>query len=205
MTDPSSHEADEILLLRMMEQDQDALVEMLEVHGPAVNGYLIKHYSKSLSHIEIEVAINEAAFRVWKHASKYDLNRGPLFAWFLTIANNEALRLVGKGEKYVPFDESAHGFQIDDCHEEEPEADRKTKRQIKLFDYIVEKKLVGLQQNIIREDLHAGGGTADNGRLAAKYGKTTNNIHVSRHKARDNIKRLMKELERNPPSPGEMS
>lgn len=203
MTAQPSRDADEMLLLRMMEQDEEALAELLRLYVAEVNGYLIKLYGNVLSNIEIQVAINEAAFRVWRHASKCNLDRAPIRGWFLKIAKNEAIRLIEQGEQFVPFDENAHGWTMDDCQQEETEADRKTKRRIKLLDYIVERKLVGLQQNIIKEDI-AAGDKADNARLATKYGKTENNIHASRHKARDNIAKHMAELERNPPSPGEM-
>lgn len=204
MTASPSRDADEMLILRMMDQDQDALVELLELYGEVVKGYLLKRYADTLSDIEIDVAINEAAFRVWNHAASFDLKRAPLRGWFITIAKREAIRIIDRGVQYVPFDEGTHGVTMDECGDEETEQDRKTKRQIKYFEHILENKLVGLQQNIIREDIKSSG-KADNARLALKYGKSENNIIVSRNKAMANLRKHMTELEQNPPSPGELS
>lgn len=204
MTAAPSRDADELLILRMMDREEDALVELLELYSAEVNGYLSKRYGDRLSDIEINVAINEAAFRIWNHASTFKLERAPLRGWFMAIAKNEAIRIIDRGVRYVPFDETTHGVTMDDCDDEETEYDRKTKRQIKYFEHILEHKLVGLQQAIIQEDVKASG-KAENARLALKYGKSENNIIVSRNKAMANLRKHMTDLEQNPPSPGEFS
>ena len=82
-----------------------------------------------------------------------------------------------------------------DCDDPEPDEPltKEEKQELKDLNYIIEHKLKGHQQAIIKADL-AAGGTADAGSLAEMLGTTKDSIYVSRHKAHETIRREMTQL-----------
>ena len=160
---------DEALALRMMDGDEDALRDVLRVHGGKVRGWLKKHYGDVLRPPEIEEAFNRAAYNVWRFAGKFDPSIGPLGGWFLRIAQRAAESILrdecshcAKCLEYEPSYDPAG-----DCADGETEIGKLEKQRLVQQDYIIEHKLVGHEKEIVKADLAAGGPRqADNGRLA---------------------------------------
>lgn len=189
---------DETLILRILDQDAAGLERLLILYGPKAKGYLKKHYGGVLSDIDLDAAIYQAADRVWRYAQSFDPNEGSLKSWFMRIVQTQALDIIEQNSKHsgAEFDLEQH-----DVEEYDEPLDAKTKQQIEDLDYVIENKLTGLQQAIIRADLKSGD-VASVEWLARVHHTSRNSISVSRTKARQNIKKYMTELENQRRSQG---
>lgn len=184
---------DETLMLRIMEQDAEALKTLLELYGPKTKGYLVKHYGDILSSIDIDAALYQAAERAWRYAESFDPAEGSLKSWFMRIAQTQAFDIINENQKHagVGFDLALHD-QEEGC-DDDP-LDKRTEQQLRDLEYVISHKLEGLQQAIVEADLKSGD-IAGADRLATIHKTTKNSIYVSRKKARDNIKKFMTEMD----------
>lgn len=98
--DPSTQVDEEGLAIRMMEGDQSALREVLELYGGRVRGWLHKRFSSVLQEGEINEAFNTASYRLWQSAGTFDKTQGSLGGWFLRIAQRAAQDILRREGKY---------------------------------------------------------------------------------------------------------
>jgi RNA polymerase sigma factor (sigma-70 family) len=191
--DSSQTFEDEALALRLMKGDSEALRALLVLYGGRVKNCLRWRYGSLLPEEEIDVALNTALIKVWRHAKSIDLRRGTLGGWFLRIAQRCAIdalgRDLGRRENLLlldPEDDPAGQSEEDD-----EELDARTRKRLQDLDEVIEG-LGRVQKAIIQADL-AFGGQADNARLAAQFGTTRNSIYVSRNKAHEAIRKAMQQ------------
>ena len=189
---PSTATDDESLAIRMMDGDEEALRHILREHLEPVRDVLAAIYGATLQLPEIDEAVNTAALKLRESAGQYNAALGTLDAWFFTLAQNAAIdiyrrerRYRGRNRRYGPADDPPVDRRPDD--DDQP-ISKDQEQRLKELDYIIEHKLKGLQQAIIKADL-AAGGLADAGRLAEIHSTTKNSIYVSRKKARENIRK----------------
>jgi RNA polymerase sigma factor (sigma-70 family) len=196
--DPKTAADDESLAIRIMCGDREALREVLEEHLQQTRDLLTTMYHTTLHPGEINEAISAAVLKLLKYAHQYNKTKGGIGGWFFTMAQTAALDIIRREKRYrrrhrhlgsedEPFVD--YPVEVDG----EPLTKEENHRLRDLND-IIEKKLTGLQQAIVKADL-AAGEPADAGRLAEMYQTTKNSIYVSRNKAHGRIKKEMMELE----------
>ena len=191
---------DESLAIRMMDGDEDALREVLKVHLQPTKDILSNKYVGILQECEIEEAVSKAALKLWRSADQYNKASGTLGAWFFTMAQSAAIDIIRRERRFhkrfsslMPECDPPDKEELD--IDEEPLSKEK-KQQLKDLDNIIEHKLKGLQQVVVKADL-AAGGLADASRLAELHNTSKNSIYVTRYKARERIAQEMQELEQS--------
>lgn len=196
--DPKTAADDESLAIRIMCGDREALREVLEEHLQQTRDLLTAKYHATLHSGEINEAISAAVLKLLKCAHQYDKTKGGIGGWFFTMAQTAALDIMRREKRYRrrhrylgPENEPLVDYPVE--VDGEPLTKEENQRLRDLND-VIEKKLTGLQQAIVKADL-AAGEPADAGRLAEMYRTTRNSIYVSRNKAHERIKKEMLELE----------
>jgi DNA-directed RNA polymerase specialized sigma24 family protein len=194
-------EDDNATLVRRIAEDQDerALVELLERHAPKVTGDLRRRFRHQLQHPDIDEAVNRAAMKVWKNAHRFD-GTLPFGPWFLRIAQRAALDIL-KGEKRKPtcvleFDPPD---PEPDYLDDEPENSPRTAWYVEQLEWIIEYELKGFEQVVAQADVAAGGpGAADTQFLMRQHNKKKNMVQATRSKVWKKIRGMMLELEALP-------
>lgn len=179
---------EEALVLRMMEKDEDALVELIEVYGPKVMGYLRKQFGLVLRLQEQEEAFNRAFFNVYRFAGNFTPERSSLRGWVIRIARNAAVCIIRGEKKHLAKDlEYDPDYDpAEDCDDASPDVDSKEHARLQaLYDFI-ENTLTGFEQVVARNCFIAGG-EADTTRLAALYGKDRRNVDTVKSKVKKKI------------------
>jgi DNA-directed RNA polymerase specialized sigma24 family protein len=190
--------ADDATLVRRVAENQDerALVELLERHAPKVTGDLRHRFRHQLQHLDIDEAVNRAAMKLWKNAHRFD-GAQPFGPWFLRIAQRAALDIL-KGEKRKPTCE----LEFDppdpelDRLDDEPEHSAKTAWYVEELERIIEYELKGFEQVMARADEAAGGpGAADTQLLMRQHNKTKNVVQATRSKVWKKIREMIRQRE----------
>lgn len=198
MSDYTSPVVDEVsLVLRMMDKDQSALAEWLKLYGPKVFGFLKQRYGDKLRDQEIEEALNQTAFNLWRFADRFKPDKGSLRSWIIRIAQNAAVSILRGETKHLAKDlEYEPAYDPADCwwEEDEPDSESKSQWRAEQLDDIIQNHLKGNEQAVSKADL-ASGGSADTGRLAALLGTSKNAIYVARTNYREKVRKLMQERE----------
>lgn len=177
------------IILMMMEEDPDGVRWLLEKHGGRITAALNQKFGDVLDEHEVDGVLNGAAYKAYKAINQYDESKSKLRIWFAAIALNVA-RDVLRGERRfwtIPVDESLLSSAR---NKEDYSVDRKSQQYRRDLIEAIEN-LPQLQKAIIKADLKSDG-IADAGRLAKRHGTTANSINVSRHKARQKLKELMR-------------
>jgi RNA polymerase sigma factor (sigma-70 family) len=184
---------DETLVLRMMEQDEQALAKVLELYGPRVKGYLRRKFGDVLREPELAESFNVAAFNLWRFADRFRPEKGSLRGWFITIARNAAVSLLRSESLHVAKElEYEPEYDPADCSDDDPPVDSKEHRRLKELDHILNTKLTGFEQIVALNDFKAGC-EADAGRLAAQHGKSKQMVYTTRSKVKKKITEWMRE------------
>jgi DNA-directed RNA polymerase specialized sigma24 family protein len=75
---------DETLVLQIaVDQDRNALASLLKRYGPKAKGYLTKQFGDTLRDPEIDQALNDAVFNVWRFADRFDHDNYEFKSWWL--------------------------------------------------------------------------------------------------------------------------
>lgn len=199
MADGGSNVSDSDLALMMSMGDKDALRLLLERYGGCMKAYLQKYFSDTLQEGERAEALSVAAYNIFRFADRYEEGKGKLSSWCIRITQRAAQSILRRETRYraknLEYDatyDPAGDPPEDGLVAEEPDDDPR----LAVLPQAIEK-LPALQKAIIKADL-AADGLADAARLAEILGTNKNNIYVSRHKARENLKRQVEELSRQP-------
>jgi RNA polymerase sigma factor (sigma-70 family) len=194
-----SEDDDEALAIRMMDRDTEALRLILKRHTVPVHDLLTKTYPFVQS-ADIEDAINIAAAEMWQKADQYDKDRADMGGWFFVIAQSRLLHILAKQqlerERFPMVDadfDLAELCKKDGAKNSTPQTPER-KRRLQEMAFVIDK-LAPMQKAIILEDL-ALGESAPAAALAERLGTTKESIHVSRHKAHENIRNRVLERER---------
>lgn len=200
MVDTSlNDEDDEALLIRIaLYQDKDALTALVNKYGSKVKGYLKTHYgnNRTLKEPEIEQAVNQTFFTIWRFAERYEKKKGNFRGWMIGIAQKAALSIIrhetdhqAKSLEYDPsYDPANH------CEDEDPECGSKDRKRAELLGDIIDNELTGLEQAIARADL-AEGQSANAERLATIHNTSKNVIWSTRSQLRRWLKKRVLERE----------
>ncbi|MCD0462505.1 RNA polymerase sigma factor [Roseiconus lacunae] len=77
------------LAFRLMEDDESALAEILELYGSAIIRMILATY-KTFNVEDAEDVLSIAIAKLWDRRQQYDESDGPLRAYFYKIADNTA-------------------------------------------------------------------------------------------------------------------
>lgn len=200
-------EVDVDLALRLMEDDEAALVEVLRYYGPGIEAALRGKYGL-FTHEDTEDVLALALMRLWESRASYDESQGSLRTYFYKIADHAACDVFKYGwhkarEREVDYgkdndlDAIPSGQPATDCRLRE--ADEPTKRKggkqervLKDLNEIVDS-LPDKQRHIIRADACAKDDVADAGQLGDELGIAAGSVRVYRMRAMDTIRRKMRE------------
>lgn len=178
---------DDEIALRMMGREELGLRLLLHKYGGKVKAVLRRKFVGQLDEEDCADILHRAAFRAWQYIDSFDDAKGSLGAWFVRIAQNEAIDYLQ--EERLPVEGLEHD-PVGDLDETELTPERR-----KLFedlDQIIEE-LPLVQRAVAKEDLRCGG-EADGPALAAKLGNTPNAVRVARAKARKTIGEKLRKL-----------
>jgi RNA polymerase sigma factor (sigma-70 family) len=185
---------EETLVLRLMEEDEDALVELIKGYGPNVEGYLRRKFRLVLKSPELDEAFNRAFFNAFRFADKFKPERCSLRGWVIRIARNAAVSIIrgenrhqAKDLEYDPAYDPA-----DDCDDVSPDVDSKEHARLNALYKFIETKLTGFEQTVALNCFVAGG-EADTTRLAALHGKDRGNVDTVKSKVKKKITQALLE------------
>lgn len=87
--------ADSLLVARLLERDEGALKELIDLHGPMVLGVARRVLAEpSLA----EEVAQDTFVALWRRPGAYDPGRGSLRTFLLGVARNKAIDLVRREE-----------------------------------------------------------------------------------------------------------
>lgn len=173
---------------QILQRDENALRAVIARFGGQICNSLKKRFNPTLSEQDLEECFNQAAWKLWRFANKFDPGKASLGTWFYKIAERKVL-------DHLRSDSSdAVRLEVDPPGEARRKSTDSTSQRGNgglLQDlYAVIEKLPRLQKAIILADLEAGE-RANDEELAKALNTTINSIRVSRNKAR---KRIYKEM-----------
>ena len=199
MADDGSTISDSDIALMMAMQDREGLRLLIEKYGGRMKAFLFKRFRSVLQEGELAEALNVAFYNIWRFADRYEEGKGTLASWCIRIAQNAAKDIIKREMKYraknLEYDANHDPADPPEGDEANPGEEADDPRLDDLLQAI--KKLPPLQKAIIEADL-AADGLADAGRLAEMLGSSINSIYVSRFKARENLKKQIEQLSRQP-------
>ncbi len=171
---------DEDIALRIMERQDLGLRLLLRKYGGKVKSFLRWKYGGQLDQQDRTDILHQAAFRAWKYIDSFDEAKGSLGAWFVGIAQNEAIDYLQR--ERLPVEGLEHDPPGD---ADETEMTPERRKLFEELDQVIEE-LPPMQRAVAKEDLRCSG-EADGPALAAKLGTTPNAVRVARSKARRTI------------------
>lgn len=195
MEEDASTQSDYDLALQIACGEEDGLRALIRDHGPRIRGYLERRFPRIW-----EDAWQLALIRVVDKINHFDPDKGPLRAWFMTLAHNCALSEM-RAERRHSCVESLEEIDHDRRRPPEQPSTPKQQREAERRAEQVREATATLpakERRVIEADLAAWKGAtapdevASARELAAAWGDTTENaVHQARHRAR---KRLREEL-----------
>lgn len=200
MDESSQVQQDAGLALRMMEGDEDALRELIRVHGPRVKGNLHASYSPDVA----DEAWTDAVRKVWENAIGYEESKAPLGNWFLAIARNCAISIHRGRQRRDNAEELADDYPyrppLTEDEEDVPDKKERARRRKRkaavreILDSMTERQRIVMEADLAYlsgDAPHDAVAPAED--LASQLNTTKNNIYKIRHDARA---KLRKEMER---------
>lgn len=189
----SADEQVEIVLL-MLDREQEGIVRLLRAYARRVKLSLLRHFQGILSEEEADEVIQEAAFKAWEKAEKFDDADGTLGGWFYIIAYHTAVdalrRLPDGDQRPLPLEiEPEFTARVPAVIDEDEELSTDECNAL-----LMEIETLGEKQRVIIKADMAAGGEADTEYLAKKLGVSKQTIYSYRNKAH---KALRRRLERH--------
>lgn len=192
------------LALRLMDDDESALADILTHFGASIIGLLVAKYG-DFNREDAEDVLGIAVRKLWDRRHQYDESDGKLRSYFFKIADNTAKDIFKSGWKkaqQLPADFGDEN-RMDLIAEAAPPADE-TKRQRKDREKKKARELSDLkdvignlpekQQRIIWSDVHAKDRVSDASKLADELGIAVGSVRGYRSQAWKTIRIRMKEL-----------
>jgi RNA polymerase sigma factor (sigma-70 family) len=201
------------LALRVMDDDESALAEILTQFSECIIGLLVAKYD-SFNREEAEDVLSIAVTKLWKRRNQYDEADGNLRSYLFKIADNTAKDVFKCGwakARSLPIDFGADN----DVHmiAEKMPPDNETKRQRKdrekrnakeLFDLkAIIDGLPDKERSVILSDVHAKDRVSEAGKLADELGIAVGSVRGYRSRAWKTIRTKMRELGYELPREGE--
>jgi RNA polymerase sigma factor (sigma-70 family) len=210
--DETPEEQNTRLALALLENDKDALAEILRCYAPGIIETLHRRFTKRLHLLryeDVEDVVSIALRRLWDARASYDDTKQSLRVWFYCIAENVAKDVLKHGWHKArqlernPGQEWLEERQDQTCPDT-VEPTGKEKRQAKKEATDLEtvlNKLSYEQRTIVVADAASGDGTASNEFLADELGIPAAHVRVYRGRGYATLRREMKRLGHDIPEP----
>jgi len=199
MVDDELTTSDSDLALMMSMGNEDGLRLLIRRYGGGMKAYLQKHFSDTLQEGERAEALSTAIDKIWRFAGSYDESKGKLSSWCIRITQRVAQDILKRETKY-----RSKNLEYDPTYDPAGDPSEDTMAVEDLKDdprleilYQAIEMLPTLQKAIIKADL-AADGEANAQRLAEIHNTSKGSIYVSRNKAREKLKELVEQLNRQP-------
>lgn len=192
------------LAIRLMDNDESALVDILQQYGPVIAAGLRGKY-ETLTYEDVEDVLSIAVLRLWNARQCYDDNKSKLSTYLYKIADNAAKDVFRLGwqkarQLEVDFGENndmdAIAFTTDTSQDKGLSKSKKSSPKTKKEHQDLQQVLRGLpekQKHIIQADAYARDDVADSGKLADELGIARGSVRVERSRAMKVIRRKMQE------------
>ena len=199
------------LALRLMDDDEDALRDVLRLYGRSIAAALRNSY-ECLNYEDVEDILSIAAMRLWDNRQKYDESQGTLRTYFYKIADNTARDVFKHGWHRARSMEVVYGEENDmdglPCTNGPPaggdgkpasrtNSREETKRREDLRAVVGE--LPEKQRHIIQADAYARDDVAHAPTLGDELRIPATTVRVYRGRAMETIRRKMRERGHNLP------
>ena len=195
------------LALRLMDDDESALEDVLRLYGPSIAAALRLKY-EVFNYEDVEDVLSIAVERLWAARHRYDDRRSKLRTYFWKIADNAACDVFKFGWHRAKVMEVDYGDQNDldalpdqsdppngtsACSEsKDNRRSSKTEKRLKDLRGIVDE-LPEKQRHIIRADAYAKDDVADAGKLADELGIARTSVRVYRQRAMETLRQKIRQ------------
>ncbi len=180
MTLPPDDLSDDAIGRLIRQKDERGLIALLARHGGRVKAYMRGRFGNLLRDEDIEDALNEGAYRVWK---RFDPERGsslgPFLLWMTYHAIVDLLRGNTNGRDEVSTGPTTLALE---AVSRESELDGAEHQELRLALVEAMQKLTSLERAIIEADLESGG-KASTTKLSEILGSPPSSISHSRRRA----------------------
>ena len=210
--DESPEEQNLRLALALLDNDENALGEILRLYAPDIIESLHVKFTKRmgvLRYEDIEDAVSVALGRLWNARADYDDSKQSLRVWFYCIAEHVAMDVLKHGwYKARRLEKNSGQYRLeektagDTTIPESPQGNEKRKQSKKESDLqTVLNKLPDDQRKIVMADSACRDGYASNEFLADELGIPAAHVRVYRDRAYATIRREMRKLGHEIPEP----
>ncbi|MCP4506423.1 MAG: sigma-70 family RNA polymerase sigma factor [Fuerstiella sp.] len=197
------------LAQRLLDDDEQALDDVLRLFGPMMLVVLTRRYQSVLRETDIEDVISIGLFRLWTNRARFDRRRASLKVWFFRIVENAArdvlrhgwhkARLLEVGSDLALLgatDASSNGHAKEVQHLPDGELRGSSERvpsnlQLDLREIVAD--LPETQRFIVLADSAAKEGVASSKWLGDELGVPGSTVRVYRKRAMDRIRREVAE------------
>lgn len=192
------------LAQRLLEDDEQALEDVLRLFGPPVLVVLARRYQSVLRETDIEDVISIGLYRLWTNRARFDRRKASLKVWFFRIVENAALDVLRHGWHKARLlevssdsallgapDASSNGHAKDDRKQSGAELSASstpapTNLQLDLREIVSE--LPDRQRHIVMADAAAREGVASSKLLGDELGVPGSTVRVYRKRAMEKIR-----------------
>lgn len=188
------------LALRLLDDDEEVLGDILRVLGPQILAFLRAKY-KTFNEHDLEDVLAVAIHKVWTRRNQYDDKEGSLRSWFFRIAENVLLDVVKSGWRKAKRRELDLGADHDmttfperpyapdpDADDHPPKTESRAARDLKE----IVASLPEAQRRIVTEDAYTRDGVASAERLSGELGIPAGTVRVYRCRAMERIRTEMR-------------
>jgi len=92
--DAAAAEADRAAVSRMARGDRDALADVYDRHARLLYSLALRIVRQAA---DAEDVLQEVFAQVWRHAARYDVGRGTVIGWLVTLTRSRALDRLRRG------------------------------------------------------------------------------------------------------------
>ncbi len=193
------------LAMALLDDDEEALAEILRCYGPAIIKSLSKKFvdhKRLLRYEDIEDVVAIALKRLWDARADYNDKKQSLRVWFYCLAANAAKDVLKHGwHKAYRLERNPGSDWLDEKEDrssvdpEEPPAKIKAVKSKLATDLeSVLNKMSDVQRIIVLADAAAGDGKASTEHLADELAIPAAHVRVNRQRGNAFLRREMKNL-----------
>lgn len=204
MEAPAPQDKDDDIILGLLDQKEQALVDLQLMYGPALLAAL-EHFKPPLTEDDIEEVFAAAMLKVWNRISTFDEKKGSFRGWVFRIASNTAIDRIRKlsSDQSTPMDpqELQTEFGAEDFEEEtaRPPATGERAKHIAMVQDAI-KALSPSEREIVLADANYPGGTVPLDLLSEWLKKPKGSLKVYRSRARAKLRTYLERKGVKPPT-----
>lgn len=182
---------DSTVIALLINRDEAGLRMLVRGYVPRVKGALVKDFAKTLDEIDIDTAIQDALYSIWKKPSIHIPAKGSLETLLFIIAHRRAVDHVRQNIRREKLHALSPPEKLTSCSVgERTEAAPSDSGKLSNALHEIVNRLPVLQRRVIRADL-AHGTQAKSELLAEECGTSVGAVYSARFKARKKIREAL--------------